>query len=133
MKWIRPGDGAVGRAYAEGRLVVIEDYSNAPDRLAVLGDEGLEAAMSAPVEENARVIGALTVATHRQRTDVQRDRAADACLHRRARKRRADECTNSADLMEHLAFHDPLTGLPNRALFADRVTAHSHAAVGRHR
>jgi hypothetical protein len=66
MKWIRPGDGAVGRAYAERRLVVLEDYSNAKDRLAVLGGEGLEAAMSAPVEENGRVIGALTVATHRR-------------------------------------------------------------------
>jgi diguanylate cyclase (GGDEF)-like protein len=27
-----------------------------------------------------------------------------------------------ADSMAHLAFHDPLTGLPNRALFVDRVT-----------
>ena len=66
MMRIRTGEGAVGRAFSEGRLVVIEDYQNSPDRLPVLGSEGLEAAMSAPIEANGRVIGSLTVATHRR-------------------------------------------------------------------
>ena len=121
MKWIRPGDGAVGRAYAEGRLVVIEDYSNAKDRLAVLGGEGLEAAMSAPVEENGRVIGALTVATHRRgRTysETEQQMLVSIAAHASVALTNA----RTADSMEHLAFHDPLTGLPNRALFVDRVT-----------
>jgi diguanylate cyclase (GGDEF)-like protein len=121
MKWVRPGDGAVGRAYAEGRLVVIEDYSKAADRLAVLGDEGLEAAMSAPVEENGRVIGALTVATHKKgRTYSQTEQQMLVSIAGHA----SVALTNarSADSMEHLAFHDLLTGLPNRALFVDRVT-----------
>jgi diguanylate cyclase (GGDEF)-like protein len=121
VKWVRAGDGAVGRAYAEGRLVVIEDYSNAPDRLAVLGDEGLEAAMSAPVEENGRVIGALTVATHRKgRTYSETEQQMLVSIAGHA----SVALTNarSADSMEHLAFHDLLTGLPNRALFVDRVT-----------
>jgi diguanylate cyclase (GGDEF)-like protein len=120
MKWIRPGDGAVGRAYAEGRLVVIEDYSNATDRLAVLGGEGLEAAMSAPVEENGRVIGALTVATHRAgRTysDTEQQTLRSIAAHASFALTNA----RSADSMEYKAFHDPLTGLHNRALFVDRV------------
>ncbi|HEY6471171.1 MAG TPA: sensor domain-containing diguanylate cyclase [Candidatus Dormibacteraeota bacterium] len=121
MKWVRPGDGAVGRAYAEGRLVVIEDYAHAPDRLAVLGDEGLEAAMSAPVEENGRVIGALTVATHRKgRTysETEQQMLVSIAAHASVALTNA----RTADSMEHLAFHDLLTGLPNRALFVDRVS-----------
>ncbi len=121
MKWVRAGDGAVGRAYAEGRLVVIEDYANAPDRLAVLGDEGLEAAMSAPVEENGRVIGALTVATHRKgRTysETEQQMLVSIAAHASVALTNA----RTADSMEHLAFHDLLTGLPNRALFVDRVS-----------
>jgi diguanylate cyclase (GGDEF)-like protein len=120
MKWIRPGDGAVGRAYAEGRLVVMEDYTRAKDRLAVLGDEGIEAAMSAPVEENGRVIGALTVATHRKgRTysETEQQMLVSIAAHASV----ALTNVRSADSMEHLAFHDPLTGLPNRALFVERV------------
>jgi diguanylate cyclase (GGDEF)-like protein/PAS domain S-box-containing protein len=35
------------------------------------------------------------------------------------------------DQLQHQAFHDPLTGLANRALFADRVT-HALARGGRH-
>ena len=121
MKWVRAGDGAVGRAYAEGRLVVIEDYANAPDRLAVLGDEGLEAAMSAPVEENGRVIGALTVATHRKgRTysETEQQMLVSIAAHASVALTNA----RTANSMEHLAFHDLLTGLPNRALFVDRVS-----------
>lgn len=121
MKWVRPGDGAVGRAYAEGRLVVIEDYAHAPDRLAVLGGEGIEAAMSAPVEENGRVIGALTVATHRKgRTysETEQQMLVSVAAHASVALTNA----RTADSMEHLAFHDLLTGLPNRALFVDRVS-----------
>jgi diguanylate cyclase (GGDEF)-like protein len=121
MKWIRPGDGAVGRAYAEGRLVVIQDYSNAADRLAVLGDEGLEAAMSAPVHENGRVIGALTVASHREGriySETEQQMLLSIAGHASVALTNA----RSADSMEHLAFHDLLTGLPNRALFVDRLT-----------
>jgi diguanylate cyclase (GGDEF)-like protein len=129
MKWIRPGDGAVGRAYAEGRLVVIEDYSNAKDRLAVLGGEGLEAAMSAPVEENGRVIGALTVATHRRGrrySETEQQMLVSIAAHASVALTNA----RTADSMEHLAFHDLLTGLPNRALFVDRV-ARALARSGR--
>jgi diguanylate cyclase (GGDEF)-like protein len=121
MARIRTGEGAVGRAFAEGRLVVIEDYQNSSDRLEILGGEGLEAAMSAPVEENGTVIGALTVATHRRgRTYslTEQQMLITFAVHASV------ALTNAriADSMAHLAFHDTLTGLPNRALFVDRVT-----------
>jgi diguanylate cyclase (GGDEF)-like protein len=121
MARIRTGEGAVGRAFTEGRLVVIEDYQNDKDRLEILGGEGLEAAMSAPVEENGRIIGALTVATHRRgRTYslTEKQMLVTFAVHASV------ALTNAriADQMAHLAFHDPLTGLPNRALFVDRVT-----------
>ena len=121
MARIRTDEGAVGRAFTEGRLVVIEDYQSDKDRLGILRSEGLEAAMSAPVEENGRVIGALTVATHRRgRTYslTEQQMLITFAVHASV------ALTNAriADTMAHLAFHDTLTGLPNRALFVDRVT-----------
>ncbi|MFZ0128643.1 MAG: sensor domain-containing diguanylate cyclase [Candidatus Dormiibacterota bacterium] len=120
MMRIRTDEGAVGRAFTEGRLVVIEDYQNDENRLPVLAGEGLEAAMSAPVEENGRVIGALTVATHRHgRTYslTEQQMLITFAVHASV------ALTNAriADSMAHLAFHDALTGLPNRALFVDRL------------
>jgi diguanylate cyclase (GGDEF)-like protein len=121
MARIRTGEGAVGRAFTEGRLVVIEDYQNDKDRLEILGSEGLEAAMSAPIEENGAVVGALTVATHRRRrrySVTEQQMLITFAVHAGV------ALTNAriADNMAHLAFHDTLTGLPNRALFVDRVT-----------
>jgi len=121
MARIRTGEGAVGRAFTEGRLVVIEDYQNDKDRLEILGKEGLEAAMSAPVEENGKAIGALTVATHRRGRRyslTEQQMLITFAVHASV------ALTNAriADNMAHLAFHDTLTGLPNRALFVDRVT-----------
>ena len=118
---IRSDEGAVGRAFTERRLVVVENYQTSPDRLQVLRGEGLEAAMSAPVEENGHVIGALTVATHRRgRTYslTEQQMLVTFAVHASV------ALTNAriADSMAHLAFHDALTGLPNRALFVDRVT-----------
>ena len=120
MMRIRSDEGAVGRAFTEARLVVVEDYQNSRDRLHVLDGEGLEAAMSAPVEENGHVIGALTVATHRHgRTYslTEQQMLVTFAVHASV------ALTNAriADSMAHLAFHDALTGLPNRALFVDQL------------
>ena len=96
--------GLGGRAIEEDRLIV----SAAP------------AAMAAPVREEGRVIGSLVVASRR---DGRRYGADDqeALL---AFAEHASLALTDARMVRdalHQAFHDPLTDLPNRALFLDRL------------
>ncbi|MBA2724498.1 MAG: GAF domain-containing protein [Actinobacteria bacterium] len=58
-------EGAGGRAMLEDRLVVVTDYSHSERGIHALKEQGLEAAMAAPVRENGRAIGSLVVATYR--------------------------------------------------------------------
>src|SRR4051794_35357316 len=45
-------DGAAGRAYAENRLVVVEDHPGSPDGPPHFRDVGVTGAMAAPVHEH---------------------------------------------------------------------------------
>lgn len=58
-------EGAGGRAMLEDRLVVLTDYSHSDGGIDALKQQGLEAAMAAPVRENGKAIGSLVVATYR--------------------------------------------------------------------
>ena len=58
------GEGTGGRAIAEGRLVVMDDYSRSPDALPVFARDGLQAAMGAPVCIDGRIAGSLVVASY---------------------------------------------------------------------
>jgi PAS domain S-box-containing protein len=58
--------GISGRAMAEGRLVVSEDYQRDADALATFRERGICAAMSAPVHEQGRAVGSLTVASYQR-------------------------------------------------------------------
>ena len=58
------GRGAGGRAITENRLVIIHDYSASREGLDVLVQDGLQAAMAAPVHENGEVVGSLVVASY---------------------------------------------------------------------
>jgi len=56
--------GVGGRAVLEDRLVVIEDYSGSEQGLPFFRSERLQTAMAAPVHEDGRVVGSLTVGSH---------------------------------------------------------------------
>ena len=58
------GEGAGGRAIAENRLVIINDYATAPSGIPALAVDRLQSAMAAPVREGGRVVGSLVVATY---------------------------------------------------------------------
>ena len=57
------GEGAGGRAMAEDKLVILEDYARSPDALEAFARNNLRAAMAAPVRESGETIGSLVVAT----------------------------------------------------------------------
>ena len=111
--------GAGGQAIRENRLIVIEEYESDDNVRSVFPDSPLRCAMAAPIHDQGRVIGSLAVAsfTSRPYTLLERDLLvafADHASLALSDARRAAE-TN------HQAFHDDLTGLPNRALFLDRL------------
>lgn len=59
------GSGAGGRAVAEDRLVVMEDYEKDPAAIGVFSKRNLQTAMAAPVHENGEPIGSLVVASYK--------------------------------------------------------------------
>jgi diguanylate cyclase (GGDEF)-like protein len=98
-------DVVAARAMAENRLVVVERSG---------------AAMAAPVHEQGEVIGALIVASDEpQRTYSRSEQGVLLALAEHASLALTDAKTVGA--MVHQALHDSLTGLPNRALFLDRL------------
>ena len=129
------GEGAGGRAVAEGRLVVIEGYAEAPEAFEHLLAAGVVAAMAAPIHENGQVVGSLTVASHepgRHYRPAEQDILLAFADH--VSMALTDGATVQAlhgalDSARHDAMHDRLTGLPNRALLNDRLTTAFHRAV----
>ncbi len=125
--WSTPvGVGAGGRAVAERRLVVVEEYAAASCRLPVFVHSGVEAAMASPVFESGRVVGSLTVASRRPgrryseaEQDVLRTFAEHASLALND-ARTADALRRTLGEPEFNA-HDGLTGLATRAGVLDHL------------
>jgi diguanylate cyclase (GGDEF)-like protein len=121
-----PGEGVAARAYAEGRLVVVEDYGSYEHGMPRFQDMGVTAAMAAPVHDQGRPIGSLIVATNRagrRYGPAERDILTSLAQHASL----AVSDAKNVAAIAHQAMHDALTGLPNRALFRDRL----HHAVAR--
>jgi PAS domain S-box-containing protein len=69
-------EGIAGRAIADGRLVVSENYQEDAYAAQTFRERGLRAVMSAPVHESGRTVGALTVASYqpgRRYSSIERD------------------------------------------------------------
>ena len=114
------GEGVGGCAISENRLVVQESYASWEGGLEAYRERGLQAAMAAPVHENGAPVGSLTVASFRPgRTYSQTEQDVLSAFAEHASLALTD-ARNFEDAM-HQAFHDSLTGLPNRALFLDRL------------
>src|SRR3954449_2616894 len=116
----RVGEGVAGRAVAEGRLVVAEDYAGSADALPAFVGLGITAAMAPPVHEAGRVIGSLILSSFRAGRVFSRPEQ-DMLLSFAEHASLALTDARRVDAMLHQALHYALTGLPNRALFTDRL------------
>ncbi len=112
--------GPSGRAIRDDDLVVIEDFVNeSPEVLAGARAMGITAAMAAPVHEGDVTVGSVIVASRDgARTYSPSEREVLLAFAEHASLALAD-----AKALEgrEQAFHDPLTKLPNRTLFGERV------------
>jgi diguanylate cyclase (GGDEF)-like protein len=114
------GAGAAGLAISQDSLVVLEDYPNRSHANPVILEQGIEAAMAAPLREEGRVCGSLVVASNVPgRTYSQTERDTLLAFAEHASLAITDAARTRT--MVHSALHDSLTGLPNRVAFLERL------------
>lgn len=116
---IEPGT-RVHEALRTGTTVVVEDLTTAPGQLAAwLVAAGLRTAVVVPLSSRGQVIGCLFASGYEGQVPSQ---PAVTVLQGIANIVAAAFERDRADReLQHLAIHDQLTGLPNRALFTDRL------------
>ena len=121
------GQGIGGRAIVENRLVHTSGYAGIDTPLPGFAADGIKSAMAAPVRQGSRAVGSLVVATRRpNRTYSTSEQEALVAF-----AEHVSLALNDAQSVEalhravaeatHQSLHDSLTGLPNRALFLDRL------------
>jgi diguanylate cyclase (GGDEF)-like protein len=111
-------EGIGGRAIVEQRLLISNSYGSREGEIQMLAANGIRAAMAAPVYGHGAVVGSLVVAT---RSDHQFSEAESDTLGFFAEYTGVALSTARAADAVRQALTDPLTGLPNRALFVDRL------------
>ncbi len=97
----------------------VDDYTGAAEALDELAADHLQAAMAAPVREDGQIVGSLAIGSYRPgRVYSESEQAALLNFADHVSLALTDAKTLDA---VRQAFHDALTGLPNRALFLDRL------------
>jgi diguanylate cyclase (GGDEF)-like protein len=122
------GQGIGGRAIVENRLVHTSSYPAVDKPLPGFAADGIQAAMACPVRQGTTAVGSIVVATRRtNRTYSAWEQEALTAFAEHVSlalndAQSVDALHRAVDTATHQSLHDSLTGLPNRALFLDRLS-----------
>ncbi len=122
-------EGVPSLVLSRGATVLVEDYLNHPAAIQTLRSAGVRTAIGSPIRDRGRITGAL-LGGSRTATCVSRQEVEAFELLAIQAGRALENATLTAEL-RHRAFHDDLTGLPNRPAFQEALGhAISRAASG---
>ena len=106
---------------------VLEVVAQDPEHLRILRDLGFRSAMVVPLRARGRILGCLALASAESGRLYEDDdlamtqELATRCALAVDNARLFAESRANEEEMRHQSLHDPLTGLPNRTLFLDRL------------
>jgi diguanylate cyclase (GGDEF)-like protein/PAS domain S-box-containing protein len=124
------GENLPGRVLVDANPVWIPDVRAEPSfhRAEWAASSGIKAALAFPVVVGTEVVAVVELFDTEVRPCEDPLLAVLAACGNQVG--RVVERTRAAEALSHQALHDPLTGLPNRALFVDRLE-HAVAGLGR--
>lgn len=121
---IRREGSLSGRCVSEGKALLCEDAETDPrvDR-AACRRVGLRSMVVLPLLHDEHTVGVLKAMSARPGAFTEEDTALLGLMGEAVASAMFHATRHAATDLFHLATHDPLTKLPNRALFADRLKA----------
>ena len=123
-------DNLVILAYHQGRVQICNDFSTDSDARAwylCTPHQGLSAAAALPLRVGEQTIGVFVLYSdqvdffNEEILNLLEEMARDVAFAWDNYQREAD-LVHSRERVQYLAYYDPLTGLPNRALLRERLT-----------
>ncbi len=126
---VPPGFGMSGVAFERGGSIVVDDYPNWPYRLAQPAITQLASAIATPLFIGERAVGAFVIGSIAPRRFESADVRILSVLS--AEVAPTIETSHLLAAAWQAAHYDGVTGLPNRALFSQRLAAQIADARGR--
>jgi diguanylate cyclase (GGDEF)-like protein len=124
---LEEGEGLAGRVWQTGEPLVIDDYDRWPYRSLTSPHLPQHGVVGIPLKSGTQVVAVL-VLTHAEPGRGFGDEAlsvlgrfAELASLALENARQYTEARRLSDRLAHQAYHDSLTGLPNRLLFSDRL------------